>query len=336
MTHRKRLLAATLVLAGLAGSAPLRASESKAPAAADPLDAALEQRAAGKASLDDVEIEASWQLEKGNRSVHIWGSGVGIWEKSVQFRLSRDQVLALVRMLVEAKIGAMPQPGARPPAPGPKAPLQLKGELLVAAGDIRTHRQQLTKGEQSEPLARLVARILEFSEKAAANGVRASSVQEGLEKLAAGTLAPQAFTAAVRRQAQAGDSEGESFLLRIHGRKVTDRLMPKGQLPPPPRELLLSEADFRKLVLGLREDDPTSLPATTYAPTYTDVRVEVLDHEKNVLARAYLDVTPETHGEKQKSFDRMYELFRALHQRVQSEGSVAKAGAAKPASPARP
>ena len=194
---------------------------------------------------------------------------------------------------------------------------------------------QITRGEQSEALAKLVTRILEFSEKAAAGGVGASSLQEGLAKVADGTLAPQTFSAIVRRQATAStDPGGESFLLRMEGRRVTDRLMPRGQAPPAPRELTISDADFRKLVLRLREDDPTGLPKNTYAQVYTDVTVAVLDHDKNVPARAYLDVTAETHGEKQKAFDRVYALFRELHERVQKDGTPVS-GAAAGASAAR-
>ncbi len=320
-------MAAAVALAVLTGATLAGAAAAKAPT--DPLDAALEKRAAGKESLDDVEIDASWFLEKGNRSVRIWGSGLGVWEKTVQFRLSREQVLSVVKMLLDARVGLIPQPGAKAPAPLAKAPLQLRGELTVVAGDVRFHRQQVTKGEQSEPLAALVTRILEFSEKAAADGIRASNLQDGLAKVADGTLAPQTFSAAVRRQATAStDPGGESFLLRMEGRRVVDRLMPKGQLPPPARELTLSDADFRKLVVGIREDDPASLPRTAYAPVYTDVTVAVLGHDKNVPARAYLDVTPETHGEKQKAFDRMYGLFQKLHERVQKEGTPAKGAAA--------
>jgi hypothetical protein len=286
------------------------------------LDAALAERAAGRASLDDIEIEASWQHEKGNRSVHIWGSGVGIWENSVQFRLSREQVLELVQLLLDAKVGEIPRPGAKPSGAAPKAPLQQRGELIVVAGEQRTQLQQLTRGEQSEALGRLVARILELCEKAAAGGIRASSLEDGLAKVADGTLAPQAFTASVRRQTTASQPEGDSYQLRMRGRRVIDRMMPRGEKPPAPRELTLSDADFRKLVGGIRAGDPASFARTTYAPTYTDVTIAVLDHERNVPARPYLDVTPETHGEKQKAFDRVYALLRALHERVQKEGTA--------------
>ena len=245
----KRVLAAALALSCLTGGTCSPRRRRKPPPPPIRSTTALEKRVAGKASLDDVEIDASWLLESGpNRSVRIWGSGLGIWEKTVQFRLSREQVVSVLKMLLDAKAGMIPQPGAKPPAPVAKAPIQLRGELTVVAGDVRFHRQQVTKGEQSEALAALVTRIIEFSEKAAADGIRASNLQDGLAKVADGTLAPQTFSAAVRRQATAStEPGGESFLLRMEGRRVTDRLMPKGQLPPPARELTLSDADFRKL-----------------------------------------------------------------------------------------
>ena len=341
MTHRRRILVSAVTLATLAGAAFLATASPNAPAApATPLDLALEKRASGKASPNDVEIDASWQLPEGHRSAQIWGDGVGIWNDSVQFRLSHEQVLSIVKMLADARVGAMPQPGAKAPAPSgktPKAPLQMRGEITVIVGDVRTHRQQLTKGEQSQALADLVTRILEISQKASSvDGVRASSLQDGLAKVAAGTLAPQTFTASVRRQStekEEGESVPEGWLLRIDGRHASDRLMPKGQIPPPPRELVLSEADFRKLVEGVQANDPTGLPNNTYSPAYTEVTVAVLDYRKNVPARPYLDVTAETHGEKQKSFDRLYALFRSIHEEVQKQGASAKPAAVAPSVP---
>jgi hypothetical protein len=344
-----RFVIAALALGMLTGGSVAVAVSlaAKASAPANPLDDALARMASGRTNLDDLQVDASWQLEQGNRSVRIWGTGVGIWEKSVQFPLTREQLLTVVNMLVDAKVGTIPQPGAKAAVPKAKAPLQLRGELTVIAGDVRTHRQQLTKGEQLEALSQLVGRILAFSEKAAAGGMKASSLQDGLAKVADGSLAPQTFSAFVRR-AVTGESSGDSFLLRVEGRHVSDRLMPKGQLPPPPRELTLSDSEFRKMALLLRSDDPASMAPTTYAPTYTDVTVAVLDYDKNIPARPYLDVTAETHGEKQKAFDRMYTVFRELHERVQKEGAATTPAtgaprptpkpktAAKPASPAKP
>ena len=223
-------------------------------------------------------------------------------------------------MLLDAKVGTIPQPDAKAPGSAPKAPLQMRGELTVVAGDERFHRHQLTKGEQSEALRLLVTRILEFSEKAAAGGVQAASLQDGLAKVGDGTLAPEAFTAFVRRADDREPARGRQ-LPPAHGR--TPRLRPhdaegRGPAAPP------GAHDLGRRLPQVRprdpEQDPATFAKTTYAPTYTDVTVTVLDYDKNVPARPYLDVTPETHGEKQKAFDRTYTLFRELHERVQKRG----------------
>lgn len=309
------------------------------PPAADPLDAALEQRIRGKAGLEDVEIAASWARDAGYTSVKVWGSGVGIWQNRTQFRLSRDQVVSLLKILSAAKVGAMVPPDAKAPAAEPpKSPLRLLGTLSVVVGPERKSLNQLARGAQSEPLRELVLAILSFCEKAATAGVTASGMKDGLSKLAAGTLAPETFEAVVqRREDPKGASAGESWLLRINGLRITDRLMPKGQAPPPARMLTLSREDFLRLARLLQENDPGNLPNNVFAPAYTDLRVEVLGQDRTISARAYLGVTSETHGAKQQAFDRLYEAFRALHERVQKDGvPVADPEDRPPAARARP
>ena len=311
-----------LILLGLCAVA--RAAERPA---ADPLDAALEQRIRGKADVRDVEIDASWQREPGNTSVKVWGSGVGIWQNRTQFRLTRDQVVSLLKILSAARVGAMRPPGAKSPAKAPaveppKSPLRVLGTLTVVVGSESTTLNQLTRGEQSEPLRELVLAILSFCEKAAKTGVTVSSMQDGLSKLAAGTLAPETFEAVVQRRESSKDAgAGESWLLRVNGLRVSDRLMPRGQAPPPARNLTLSREDFLKLARLLEANDPAALPRNPYAPAYTDMSIEVLGQDRMIPARAYLDVTPETHGEKQLAFDRLYEAFRALHEQAQKDGT---------------
>ena len=147
--------------------------------AADPLDAALEQRIRGKADVRDVEIERPGRGTGQHALVKVWGSGVGIWQNRTQFRLSRDEVVSLLKILSAAKVGTMCQPGAKSPAaktpaaepPKPKSPLRLLGRLTVVAGSERKSLHQLLKGEQSEPLRKLVLAILSFCEKAAKDGV---------------------------------------------------------------------------------------------------------------------------------------------------------------------
>lgn len=313
---KPRRLVSALLGACLAACAPGATT-------ADPLNAALEERIGAKAGLGDVEITAWWQLEQGGRSARIWGNGVGVWKQKVQFRLSRDEVVSLLKMLLAADFGSMRPPASSvPPTPKTGSPRRLVGELTVVVGSLQKTLQQRDRGEQSEPLRELIQSILNVGEKAAKAGVTASSLQDGLRKLSAGTLAPETFEAvAQRREETKSGGGGESWVLRINGLRVTDRLMPKGQTPPPPRELTLSRADFLRIVKLLEDNDPTALPRNVYAPAYTDVTIEILDRDRTIAARPYLGVTSETHGPRQQAFDRIYEAFRALHERVQKEGT---------------
>ncbi|MEX0879728.1 MAG: hypothetical protein WEB59_11100 [Thermoanaerobaculia bacterium] len=313
---KPRRLVSALLGACLAACAPGATT-------ADPLNAALEERIGAKAGLGDVEITAWWQLEQGGRSARIWGNGVGVWKQKVQFRLSRDEVVSLLKMLLAADFGSMRPPASSvPPNPTAGSPRRLVGELTVVVGSLQKTLQQRDRGEQSEPLRELIQSILNVGEKAAKAGVTASSLQDGLRKLSAGTLAPETFEAvAQRREDPKGASAGESWLLRLNGLRITDRLMPKGQAPPPPRILTLSREDLLRLARLLEENDPGALPNKLYAPAYTDVRIEVFGQGRTIPARAYLGVTRETHGARQQAFDRLYEAFRALHERAQKDGT---------------
>ncbi|MFQ5733643.1 MAG: hypothetical protein ACE5KM_17030, partial [Planctomycetaceae bacterium] len=55
---------------------------------------------------------------------------------------------------------------------------------------------------------------------------------------------------------------------------------------------------------------------------YTDFNVTVLNHRKSMQARRFARLTPQTHGEKQKQFDRIFTAMQKLHQRVVKEGKA--------------
>src|SRR5262249_22054573 len=96
--------------------------------------------------------------------------------------------------------------------------------------------------------------------------------------VASGTLAPETLALVLHRRAESKTGDGgESFILEVQGRLVTDRPMPAGQMPPAPRSLLLPEADFTSLVTLPAAQRTTEVPVNVYADRYTDLRVTVLD-----------------------------------------------------------
>jgi hypothetical protein len=207
----------------------------------------------------------------------------------------------------------------------------LKGFVDVRLGALVKTSQQFAVGDQSAELEALVRKLLPVC-RGGANGISASSLDDGVQKVASGALAPETFALILNRRSEskAGDDR-ESFILEMQGRRVTDRLMPPGQTPPAPRSLDLPEADYTALVRVLADQHVGEIPINVYADRYTELRVTVLDRERSIVARKFLNMTPQTHGEKQQAFDRAYAALQLLHARVAKEGKTVVPPASAPA-----
>ena len=220
-----------LILLGLCAVA--RAAERPA---ADPLDAALEQRIRGKADVRDVEIDASWQREPGNTSVKVWGSGVGIWQNRTQFRLTRDQVVSLLKILSAARVGAMRPPGRSPrrrPRPSSRRSRRSASWEPCRRGGLREHDPEpADKRGTVRTAARAGSGHPLLLRKGREDGRHRLEHAGRVEQAGRRTLAPETFEAVVQRRESSKDAgAGESWLLRVNGLRVSDRLMPRGQAP---------------------------------------------------------------------------------------------------------
>ncbi len=316
---------------------------AKAAPSSDPIDAALSKRIRGEARLDDVRIEANWRRKTGIVTARVYGNGIGIWNDARQFRLSRDEVLAMLGALEKARFGAMPPHyGSVEEGEGAEAEKEEKekkkekkekaylyGAIGLRVGSEVKRVAQYMKGEQSEAFRRLCEKILAVSEGAAKSGIGATSMGDGLGNLASEKLAPETLQVLVHRTSDrpGPGAEDGSWILRMDGRRVTDRAVERGKTPAALRLLILSETDFRALAAVLAENAPGDLPRNLYSPQYLTVDVRLLKEHSDISARRYAGTTAETHGAKQAAFDRIYAAFLALHQRVEKEGAVLPATA---------
>ena len=322
-----RIGALTLWIASTALASPESKPTAPPTPVADPLSKPLAERIAGKRPLDDVRIDVDWV--RGSAPVHarIYGDGAAIWQRRVQFSLTRDQVIAILKLLRDARFGAMEGTFGADMEGETESPLRLRGRIVLRLGPQVKRVAQFVDGDQSPELAALADKILSICEGPAARGKGTASLSAGLRSLAANELFPETLSVALQR-VEAGVKEGESksesketrWILRVDGRSATDREILPGRRPPAPRRLILSETEFRSLAKALSSEPVESLPANLYAPVYTDLRVAVLDQSRGVIARPFLNTTPETHGEKQKAFDRIFAVLQKLHERVQREG----------------
>jgi hypothetical protein len=304
----------------------------------DRLGAAIARRIAGTASADDVRIDADWRRKSAIVSCRVYGNGVGIWRDQTQFTLTHAQVLDLLRAIQAARFSAMEKTygGEEEQEEGEKErekekekeKVYLRGSVSLRIGSDLKRVGQYMDGEQSKALATLAGKILAVSEKAAKTGVGATSLSDGLAKVASGKLAPESLQVYAQNRADRpgeGHEDG-NWILRIDGRRVLDRTSTDAKTSVS-RLLILSEDDFRKFAEILRDADPQGLPRNLYATQMVNVDIRLLAGRANLSARQYAGKTAETLGEKQAAFDRLFAALRALHERVEKQGGTVSAAA---------
>lgn len=282
----------------LCGAFACGSSGSSGPAGAgDPgrvegLGTALERALATRTIPPDFRAEVGCRQEGRWRSALFFASGVGIWDERVQFALPPPRLLELLRAFAAADFSNLPplfgEQRRDPRTPQGQGLREICRVALTLEGESKLV-QQLERGEQSETLGALAEELLGAARAAAADGVRAASLTEGLEKLASGDLAPEALHLVLQRR-EGSPAAGPARVLRLRGAEAAvemlgqDGAVSSRQIP---------EALFRRLVDALLEARFVELPGNLYAPGYTDLLAEVLGHRHEVQAREFAGGEPE-------------------------------------------
>jgi hypothetical protein len=282
----------------------------------DAVTSALEKRLSSGASLDDVVVDIRWPFESKHVACRVFGNGVGLWDRQVQFRLPPPQVESLLRKVKESGFGSLP--GTIGGEPNRKK--RQKGRVTISVGSVTKAVVQLDGGDQSPKLRGLADEFLRASASAAAQGVRVSSFDEGFTMLAAGTLAPEALQIDVLRPARASPDVPEGWMLRLDGRRATLRTLTAAEVPRTGRTLVLSGADFQALLDALRQSHPETWPPAFSAAAPTDIRIQVLGQVRAVKASPHSGPGRPSADARQKAFDRVFAVLLALHARVEREG----------------
>ena len=327
---RSKLAFATLLTLAAAGSGAFGAPDTPAkrtptpPPAPDALARPLSERVSGKQKLGDVELDLLW----GKQNARVYGAGVGICDNTYQIPVSRADVVALLEAVKAARFGAMPdrfggEEEEEKERHGGDIP-QLLGRLEVRLGPVSKTVAQMQGGDQSPELGNLATRILKTCDGAPKRGVGASSLADGLSKLASGKLSPHAFEGLVqRRERRSGSADApENWILRLEGQDAVGRRMPGGRAPDAPKKLILSDKEFQNLVALLSTNDVGALPASVYSAEYTDLRVRVLNHERVVSGRRFGGGKTEGVGAPHPTFDRIYDGMHKLYLEVLREGKT--------------
>lgn len=276
--------------------------------------------------LPELTIDVGCLTGDGWRSVKLHGDGLGFWGERAQIRVSRDRIGRLLEAFRTSGFARWPEAFGRAPE-GPKTPkperpgqpARLICQVRLAVGGEAKEVRQFDKGEVSEPLRRLAYEVLAVGEEAAAGGVTAAGLAEGLRKVLEGELDPRALELHVHRRSDGSDrSEGTGWLLRARGLEAElQSYDASGGLGPSESHRLGPEA-FEAIVRNLVDHGMATLPPNLWASEYTDLRVSVLGFSKDVQARQFAGMTATTHGERQADFTALFDALQSLYRELAS------------------
>ena len=299
--------------------------DEDAPKGTDVLAPGLDKLLQGSGDADSFWIDVTWPTSANLlTAVRVFGNGVGTWNRAVQFRLTPEDVRSILEELREVHFGAYPIDVREKEERNQKHErdeTELYGRIIVRLGDV-THVVRQMGDKPERELEALAKKVLELSRQPAARGEKVGNLDDGLARLAGGTIAPEVLEVLARRKVDKPDPGAgqENWMLRINGSRAVDRDLTRQ--PAVERELRLSDPELKTLISLLRDARVGSLPQSLWAPRYSTLRVQVLNQMRNIQARQFVGMTAETHGAQQKAFDKVFAWCEKTHQRVLAKGRV--------------
>ncbi|RPH97077.1 MAG: hypothetical protein EHM68_09630 [Lysobacterales bacterium] len=241
-------------------------------------------RSALRDSAVPLSLEVECTDERGPRSLTLYPSGVLIWNGRRQARIAAAERTALLQDLLEAGFAGFEERyGGRPVSEGTGAPVMVLCRIAVAAGGVAKSSFQDVNGERSEAFMALAAHLLDRVEALGDAGVTAESLADGLDRLAAGTLAPEALRLHLMRLP--ADEAEMGVILLVAGAAIGRRDYRPGVELGELRSEALSQETLQSLLAALAAARLPELPARLPAPDVYRLQVRVLQHEVSVEAR---------------------------------------------------
>jgi len=306
-THRLAVsLLAALVIMIQPVAASVTGEESSAPAAE--VTRALESVRDG--TVEGLHLRVVSSSGEGLRSMEIFERGVGIWNGTVQIRLTPAVRSAVLGALLESGFAGFEERYGGRPEPDGDGALRVIRQVALDVGGVSKMSVQLADGEQSAALERLAESLLDLVAPLAATGVTADDMADGLAKLAAGSLAPEVLMLRLVEMPSGGDEVGS--ILRVERGAASRQPYAPGRTLGEPEPIELSDGAFGGMVAALRRADPESLPVNLWSPRHVELEVQVLQHGHTVIARPFSRRSPEEDAAVRARFDELVATLDAL------------------------
>jgi hypothetical protein len=295
------------LLCGAIAADEMDDSEQQA-ATPEELSAALGQAERKPGSPFRLQVNCTDQ--KGSRSFILFPGGVTIWNGRSQVMLPVAAQTGLLTTLLErgfpefaAIYGGQKRPG--------EAAARVSCRIGIELEPWQKSSEQRSGGEQSAQLAGLAAALLDQVEPFAGNGVIPVSLQDGLDKLAGGQLAPQSLRlrfvdVPTRSYVQPGS------VLRLRGGKASRQTYSPGRADGEKTLQPLQQEQFLELILALQAAQLDSLPGKLWSEDQLELEVQVLAFRKTILARPFKRLDRAALEPEQQRFDTLLPSLREM------------------------
>lgn len=313
--QRRCLFGASLALAALL--LPLASGTARGDELQPNLRKRVEEVLAGQRPLSEVRLEVVGGRPD-RRGVVVYGSGVGIWNQEKQFLLSPEEHKELLKRTLAAGLYEMPErprPGKEPrPAPdAPSAPVIIRA-VSVKVGELERTVAQNDRVRTLPALEALVGELFGLCEKPASRGTGASSLTDGLAKIARGKLAIETLQLVLSIPPVAAGAKGpaeKGVLVVLDGGTLTWTEQDAGRAGtavPLPADV----ERLRDLAGTLAEAGIESFPVNLYRARYLDLNARALGHAKTIQARAFAGMDPAKHSAHQAALEKVIRAILAL------------------------
>jgi RNA polymerase sigma-70 factor (ECF subfamily) len=288
-----------------------------APGEANPLDDVL----SGKVKLEEVRIALAW-YGKGmtiienpvEASAKIYGNGVAIWKDEKLFKLGREQVVALVKRLRDARFHQLPEqypplkfaPNIRQASP------PLRWHVAVSIAGMRKMVFQ-HEGEQLALLAEIAAEVRKLAEAEARKGKTVTNLRDGLDRILKKQLAPEALTVSIGASWSEGHGKHTGWNFQLQGTTAwagSNELGAQYRLP-------LTEKEALQVVQILLKHQAWNLPPLLRGAKMYGLPLKVLNHNNGPPDKPVMIMNPDQH----QRVEALLTAVRPLQQRVLKEGT---------------
>jgi hypothetical protein len=257
--------------------------------AADEGEAAALTRAI-EAARDDAGVPFGLQVDctgdKGVRSLSVYRGRVGVFNRDRQIVLETDQRRDLLERLLETGFaGFADSYGGRRKPDKAEAPLKVVCRVVLDIDGRRKSSVQVLQGEHSAALKALAEGILDVAETLAAEGTGASSLEDGLAKLAGGALAPEVLTLRLV-SLPPSSPEAEGYILRVEAGGISRQAYAPGRLVGAATPQPLAVCQEREIVAALRRARVWALPVNLRGEEAVELEVAVLGQRKSIFVRS--------------------------------------------------